>query len=211
MLNPRKGTYVDLDDAAADLWRHDGLRRELLELLPLLEDQIVHLHQPLGLLHPVPLQVHASYTREEILAAFGASTVTTPLPLQTGVYWHEPTRTDLLFVTLQKTEKDYSPTTRYLDYAISEHLFHWETQAKHRRRQRAGAGLHPPRGARTARSPCSSAPPRTTPTAGPCRTSAPAPPPTSSTSPSDPSRSRGGSTTRSPATSSPPTAPPSPS
>ena len=130
VLNPRKGTYADLDGAAADLWRHDGLRHELLEVLPLLEDQIVHLHRPLGLLHPVPLQVHANYTREEILAAFGASAVTKPLPLQTGVYWHEPTRTDLLFITLQKADKDYSPTTRYLDYAVSEHLFHWESQAK---------------------------------------------------------------------------------
>ena len=52
------------------------------------------------------------------------------MPLQSGVYWHAPTQTDLLFITLQKTEKDYSPTTRYLDYAISEHLFHWESQAK---------------------------------------------------------------------------------
>jgi superfamily II DNA or RNA helicase len=130
VLNPRKNTYANLDEAAADLWRHDGLRHELLDVLPLLDDQIVHLHQPLGLLYPVPLQVHANYTREEILAAFGASTVTKPLPLQTGVYWHEPTRTDLLFITLQKADKDYSPTTRYLDYAISETLFHWESQAK---------------------------------------------------------------------------------
>lgn len=129
VLNPRKGTFESLGDAAEALWRHDGLRRELLEVLPLLEDQIVHLHQPLGLLHPVPLQVHANYTREEVLAAFGASSVTAPLPLQTGVYWHEPTKTDLFFVTLQKTEKDYSPTTRSLDYAISDRLFHWESQA----------------------------------------------------------------------------------
>ncbi len=130
VLSPRRATYMSLDEAAADLWRHEALRHELLEVLPLLKDQIVHLHQPLGLLHPVPLQVHASYTREEILAAFGASTVTRPMPLQTGVYWHGPTRTDLLFVTLKKTAKDYSPTTRYLDYAISENLFHWESQAK---------------------------------------------------------------------------------
>ncbi len=105
------------------------MRRELLELLPLLEEQVVHLHHPLGLLQPVPLQVHATYTREEILGAFGASTVSEPLPLQTGVYWHEATSTDLLFVTLQKAERDYSPTTRYLDYAISDTLFHWESQA----------------------------------------------------------------------------------
>ncbi len=129
VLNPGKGTYPDLMAAASALWRHQALRQELLELLPLLEDQVVHLHQPLDVAGPVPLQVHASYSREEILAAFAASTVTAPLPLQTGVYWHEPTRTDLLFITLQKTDRDYSPTTRYLDYAISDQLFHWETQA----------------------------------------------------------------------------------
>jgi hypothetical protein len=129
VLNPRKGTYDTLDQAATELWRHDGIRQELLQVLPMLEDQIVHLHQPLGLLHPVPLQVHANYTRDEILAAFGASGVTAPLPLQTGVYWHAPSSTDLFLITLQKTDKDYSPTTRYLDYAISDRLFHWETQS----------------------------------------------------------------------------------
>lgn len=51
------------------------------------------------------------------------------MPLQTGVYWHEPTRTDLLFITLEKAERNYSSTTRYLDYAISDTLFHWESQA----------------------------------------------------------------------------------
>lgn len=130
VLSPKKNDYQNLDQASAALWQHKGLRHELLAVLDLLHTQITHLHHPLGLLHPVPLQVHASYTREEILAAFGASTVAKPMPLQAGVYWHAPTQTELLFITLQKTEKDYSPTTRYLDYAISEHLFHWETQAK---------------------------------------------------------------------------------
>lgn len=130
VLSPKKSQFKNLDEASAEFWRHEALRNELITVLDLLHTQITHLHHPLGLLHPVPLQVHASYTREEILAAFGASTVAEPLPLQSGVYWHAATQTDLLFITLQKAEKDYSPTTRYLDYAISEHLFHWESQAK---------------------------------------------------------------------------------
>ena len=129
LLNPKKGELNAFDEATEHLWRHAALRQELLEALPLLEDQVTHLHAPLGLLQPVPLQVHATYTREEVLAAFGASTVTKPLPLQTGVFWHEATRTDLFFITLQKTEKHYSPTTRYRDYAISDRLFHWESQS----------------------------------------------------------------------------------
>jgi superfamily II DNA or RNA helicase len=129
LLSPKKGRFTSLDDAMRHLWSHDDMRAELLELLPLLDDQVTHLHAPLGLLQPVPLQVHATYTREEALAGFGASTVTAPLPLQTGVYWHKPSQTDLFFITLQKTEKHYSPTTRYRDYAISDRLFHWESQS----------------------------------------------------------------------------------
>lgn len=37
--------------------------------------------------------------------------------------------TDLFFITLDKTEGDYSPTTMYNDYAISETLFHWQSQS----------------------------------------------------------------------------------
>ena len=130
LLTPKKATYSHLDEASADFWRHEHLRREALEVLALSESQIVHLHRPLQLLHPVPLSTHARYTREEILGAFGASTVTSPLPLQTGVYWHKDTKCFLLFITLEKSEKDYSPTTRYLDYAISDKLFHWESQSR---------------------------------------------------------------------------------
>jgi hypothetical protein len=129
LLSPAKGEYRSLDDAAMAFRQYDELRVELLELLTLLEDRVVHLHRPLGLLQPVPLQVHANYTRDEVLTAFGALTVSAPFSLQSGVYWHEPTQTDLLFVTLQKTEKDYSPTTRYRDYAVSDQLFHWESQS----------------------------------------------------------------------------------
>ncbi len=38
-------------------------------------------------------------------------------------------KTDILFVTLDKSEKDYSPTTLYEDYAINEVLFHWQSQS----------------------------------------------------------------------------------
>jgi hypothetical protein len=35
---------------------------------------------------------------------------------------------ELLFVTLQKNEKRFSPTTLYHDYAMSQQLFHWQSQ-----------------------------------------------------------------------------------
>ena len=35
---------------------------------------------------------------------------------------------EVLFVTLKKTEKEYSPTTMYEDYALNQKLFHWQSQ-----------------------------------------------------------------------------------
>ena len=32
-------------------------------------------------------------------------------------------------MTLEKDERDFAPTTRYKDYAISDSLFHWESQS----------------------------------------------------------------------------------
>ena len=47
---------------------------------------------------------------------------------QAGVLWDRTMQTDRLFVTLEKLDKDFSPTTRYADYPISPTLFHWESQ-----------------------------------------------------------------------------------
>ena len=38
-------------------------------------------------------------------------------------------QTDVLFVTLNKSDKDYSPTTMYNDYSINDSLFHWQSQS----------------------------------------------------------------------------------
>ncbi len=38
-------------------------------------------------------------------------------------------KTDVFFITLNKTEKDYSPTTMYDDYALDETHFHWQSQS----------------------------------------------------------------------------------
>ena len=129
LRNPSKGTYATLDEALSDFWQHEAIRDELIEVLDILDDHRTHLQRPLSVSHDVPLQVHATYSQQEILSAFGASTVTNPVRIQGGIYFHRETQTDLLFVTLEKSEKYFSPTTRYLDYAISDDLFHWESQA----------------------------------------------------------------------------------
>lgn len=89
--------------------------------------QFVDKHIPLG--YPCPLDLHSRYLRDEILAAFGLSTSTRKAELREGCKYIEQYKTDIFFVTLNKSEKDYSESTMYDDYAISEDLFHWQSQS----------------------------------------------------------------------------------
>lgn len=107
------------------LLRDDARRRELLALIRLLRERQARVTTPLDAGGRVPLHVHARYTRDEALAAFGHLK---PSSVRQGVVWIEAEKADLLFVTLRKTEKHYSPTTRYRDYALSANRFHWESQ-----------------------------------------------------------------------------------
>lgn len=77
-------------------------------------------------LFPCPLRIHAHYTRNQICAAFD---MLMPTNLRQGVYQIKEKHCDLFFVTLNKSEKDYSPTTMYQDYSINDTLFHWESQS----------------------------------------------------------------------------------
>ena len=120
------------------LWRHPQVRAELVELFTALADHVDHLHTPVANRPDLPLQVHARYTRLEVLAAFNVGTAAKVAPWQTGVYWVEAARADLLAFTLDKTAGSFSPTTRYRDYAITPDLIHWESQSATRAESATG-------------------------------------------------------------------------
>jgi superfamily II DNA or RNA helicase/HKD family nuclease len=123
----RRGTT--LAEGAAVLWAHPQVRRELLELLDVLGDRVEHVHRPFDPVGPVPLQIHARYSRTEILAALGVGSGAYVAPWQTGVYDAAEAGADLLAFTLDKSRGGFSPTTRYRDYALSPTLIHWESQS----------------------------------------------------------------------------------
>ena len=119
-----------LDAGLAVLWEHPQVRAELVELFDLLASRIDHYHTRLsGDRHPdVPLQVYARYTRIEILAALAPEARAKVPAWQTGARWLPDANADLAAFTLDKTSGQFSPTTRYRDYAISRELIHWESQ-----------------------------------------------------------------------------------
>ncbi|MDR2224103.1 MAG: DUF3427 domain-containing protein [Flavobacteriaceae bacterium] len=83
---------------------------------------------PLDLSYVLPLRVHSRYTREQILVAYRLSTFKKQSSSREGVALNKELNTELLFINLQKSEEDFSPTTMYDDYAINEILFHWQSQ-----------------------------------------------------------------------------------
>ncbi len=129
ILGGRGGRIDEADQTIRKIRRSPELREELLDLFDLLYDNIRSVPQPTSSVDEIPLASHATYSLGEIMAAYGRTDTNNGIYLpQTGVLWDEATSTDLLFVTLEKSEKDFSPTTRYADYPISQTLFHWQSQ-----------------------------------------------------------------------------------
>jgi superfamily II DNA or RNA helicase len=114
----------------AALWREDGVRDELRQLLEALDARSRTTARPSPLGPDIPLTLHGRYSRQEVIAALGFASGAKPKVTQGGVLWVPQAESDVFFVDLRKAERDYSPTTMYRDYAISRNLFHWESQSR---------------------------------------------------------------------------------
>ncbi|MCI7739073.1 MAG: DUF3427 domain-containing protein [Lachnospiraceae bacterium] len=99
---------------------------ELMELLQYKYDHIDFIDESVDLGFACPLDLHCTYTRDQILVAMDYMT---PSNVREGAKWLPDKQIDVLFVTLNKSDKDYSPTTMYNDYSINENLFHWQSQS----------------------------------------------------------------------------------
>jgi superfamily II DNA or RNA helicase len=126
----KSGTELSFSSLQASLKALDNtqLRVELFDVLTILINRIQHQELPMLDMIPNPLKSHARYTREQILVGFGATTFEKRSPAREGVLEVKDDNIEILFVTLNKSEKQFSPTTMYHDYAINEHLFHWQSQ-----------------------------------------------------------------------------------
>lgn len=125
--------------AMADrLARHPPIREELAELAGLLQARSSLHPLPVPGLEDTPLCLHARYSAREILTAVSWLTAESRRPFRAGVLPLSSRQTELLFVTLDKSE-GFHDRIAYHDYAISAERFHWQTQRT--ARPDRGAGL----------------------------------------------------------------------
>jgi len=124
--------FKSLKDSLSALC-HSELQVELNEVLALLIKRlnVDEFDMPKGhnqIIDNSPLKMHVRHPKEHIMVAFGDSRFDKKSSSREGVLNLPDINTELLFVTLNKSDKQFSPTTMYHDYAISPVLFHWQTQ-----------------------------------------------------------------------------------
>jgi superfamily II DNA or RNA helicase len=134
-------TWGSIDDAFDALRMSEPFVKEVSGLLEVLRQRIRHVGSQISVQSVwQPLVTHATYSRYELLGALGYGRLPGSSVYETGqlrsiagaregVYFVAESKVDLFLVTLQKSER-LSPSIRYHDYAISNSIFHWESQSR---------------------------------------------------------------------------------
>ena len=115
-----------MDILATQLYGSKYMFGELLEILNYNLEKIDVVGGTVDLGFDCPLDLYCTYSRDQILVAMDFMK---PNTVREGTKWLEDKKVDVFFVTLNKSDKDYSPTTMYEDYSINEEFFHWQSQS----------------------------------------------------------------------------------
>jgi len=128
---PEKLGYKSFEDALYNLYSNNKeVIEEAVEILKYNYLHIDFVDKTVDLGAPSPLDLHCTYSIDQIMAALGYFNESRKPSFREGVKYFESMKLDAFFVTLNKSEKDYSPSTLYEDYAINERLFHWQSQSR---------------------------------------------------------------------------------
>jgi hypothetical protein len=126
---------------AQRLRQHSAVNDEMVELAGVLQSRASLPHVAVPGLQDTPLCFHAADGIRTVLTAVGWLTAERWTPFQAGVLPLAARHTELLFVTVDKSE-GYHDRNAYLDSAICAEGFHWRTQNS------AGRARQPPGSAR---------------------------------------------------------------
>lgn len=121
--------YANIYEALHLVERYPLFKQEMIEMMDYLQENLDFKTYPMDAGISAGLELYGCYTKEEIFALFGRQTADKKMQgAASGAFSIEEKNVELFFVTLNKSEKDFSPTTQYNDYFISENRFHWQSQ-----------------------------------------------------------------------------------
>ena len=117
---------VECQNNMFQLFTSKVLLNEILELLDYKYNKIDFVDEEVDLGFDSPLDLYCTYTRNQLLVAMDYMK---PSTIREGTKYLEDKKIDVFMITLNKSDKDYSPSTLYKDYSISDRLFHWQSQS----------------------------------------------------------------------------------
>ena len=128
--NPEREGLTSIQEGIEKIISNEFIKNEILEILDILYERINCVPIKNSYDFTCPLEVHCKYTQAQILAGLEYYREDFYGPMLEGVRYFKDKDFDIFFITLNKSEKDFSELTLYEDYAISENLFHWQSQHK---------------------------------------------------------------------------------
>ncbi len=130
LKEPEKENFSGFDDALERLRLNPIHCKEIIDIFKYQYERIqfVDAHQDMNI--DTPLDVHCTYTTNQILAGIGYYNENQMPEFREGVLHLKSDKTDVFFITLNKSDKEFSEATMYEDYPINEFLFHWQSQNK---------------------------------------------------------------------------------
>ena len=126
-----KTGYSSINEALEliHLPKYNCFKQEIAEIVSFLLARLDIKTTPIGSEIIPGLELYGCYTREEVFTLVGRQTAEVKMQgAASGVFNLPEHNATLLFVTLNKSEKDFSPSTQYNDYLINEEYFHWQSQ-----------------------------------------------------------------------------------
>ncbi|QOR67970.1 DUF3427 domain-containing protein [Cytobacillus suaedae] len=127
---PEKEGLKSIEHGIDLILSNDDFKKEILAILLYQYHSLETLEIKNDFQFPCPLRVHCHYSTAQVMAALGYYDEEKTPAFREGVKYFQDKDLDIFFITLNKSEKDFSPSTLYEDYAINERLFHWQTQSK---------------------------------------------------------------------------------
>ncbi len=133
--------FNDMYDALKKIYdpKYHYFKQEISEIISYLLSHLEISTRPLGEDILPGVELYGCYTREEIFTLTGRQTAQIRMQgAAAGVFALQEYNATLLFVTLNKSDRDFSPSTQYDDYVIDENHFHWQSQNRDSHSNRGG-------------------------------------------------------------------------
>lgn len=128
--HPEKEGFTSIEQGLQSILQYKEFKDEIRAIVEFQFETLETMEIANDYSFPCPLRVHCRYSTAQVLASLDYYNESQSPAFREGVKYFQDKDLDIFFITLNKSDKDFSPSTLYDDYAINEYLFHWQSQSR---------------------------------------------------------------------------------